>query len=378
MHAMNLFTKFLVSTVLVIFLSGSAIAATTAQGESIRPTEEVSGDAYFSGTNIAIQVPVRGEFFALGETVSLKSAVERSATIAASKVEVTGGVAYNSYIAGGEVILDGEFGHDVFIFASKVTFNENAHVLGDLTVYATEAKFAGKVDGNIRGAVTTATSSAIVEGNVDLAATKLTFTGGAIAGSLRYTSADEFTGKDLVKVTGGIVRSEPVQRVYGGFALINFLSLLLFGCFVLIFLGKQTRMVIFAAYGETWKTYATGLATIVGVPILSVLFFATILGWRVGLLLIAAYMLTMLLAGTFGAVLLGKLVMARIPAFAKISQRKNKDLFAALCIGLLIPTLVSLIPYVGPGIAAVGSFIFLVVPVVGASVKLTTSQSHQL
>ncbi|CAN5132824.1 hypothetical protein BH11PAT4_BH11PAT4_1510 [soil metagenome] len=375
---MNLFTKFLVSTVLVIFLSGSALAATTGQNESISPTEELSGDAYFSGTNIAIQVPVRGEFFAAGETVSLKSPVERSVTIVGSKVEVTGGVAYNSYIAGGEVILDGEFGHDVFIFASKVTLNEGAHVLGDLAIYGTEAKLAGKVDGNITGTVTTVTSSATVEGNVNLTATQLSFTGGTIAGSLRYKSAQELAGKDLVKVTGSIVRDEPIKTVYGGFALINFLSLLLFGCFVLIFLGKQTRMVLFAAYGETWRTYATGLMAIVGIPILSLLFFATILGWRVGLLLIAAYMLAMLLAGTFGAVLLGKLVMARIPSLAKLSQRKNRDLFAALCIGLLIPAVISLVPYVGPTVAALGSFIFLVVPVVGASVRLTISQSHQL
>ena len=377
-YAMKFFTRIFLGFVLATLLTGSVLAATIEQGVTVSPTEEVSGDAYFSATNLVMKVPVRGELFAVGETVNIAKTVGRSAFVAASKAELLGGVAYNSYIAAGEVVLDGEFGQDVFIVASKVTMKDTAHILGNLSVAAGEVVLAGMVDGNVSVSASTLASSAKVAGNVEATVNALTFTGGSVAGSLRYTSPSEFTGKELVKIGGQVTRENPKREPYGGFAVINFFSLLLFGFFILLFLGKQTRLVLHAAYNESWKTYSTGIATILGLPLLSLLFFATILGWRVGLLLIASYALAMLLAGTFGAVLLGKLVMARIPSLTKISQRKNKDLFAALTIGLLIPTLVSLVPYVGPGLAAVGSFVFLVVPVVGASVRLTITQSHHL
>ncbi len=377
-NPMKFFTKVFLSLVLATLLTGSAFAATIEQGVTVSPTEEVSGDAYFSATTLAMKVPVRGELFAVGETVTVAKTVGRSAFVAASKAELLGGVAYNSYVAAGEVVLDGEFGQDVFIVASKVTMKDTAHILGNLSVAAGEVILAGMVDGNVSVSASTIASSAKVTGNVEANVTTLTFTGGSIAGSLHYTSPNEFTGKELVKITGSVTKDTPKKETYGNFAVINFFSLLLFGFFILLFLGKQTRLVLNAAYTESWKTYSTGLATILGLPLLSILFFATILGWRVGLLLMASYALAILLAGTFGAVLLGKLVMARIPSLTKISQRKNKDLFVALTIGLLIPTLVSLIPYIGPGLAAIGSFVFLVVPVVGASVRLTITQSHHL
>lgn len=379
MLAMKSFLILTVAIITSLLVGNSVLAATYQQGDKLTPTEEISGDGYLAGSTIKLRLPVRGELFAAGDTIDLQGETLRSAFLAANSVDISGKVGYNAYVAASDVVVSGEISQDIFIFASDVTFAPSAKVFGNVTIFATKVQLKGKIDGDVLVAASEIMSEAVISGSLKAKANQVSFTGGSIDGKFTYTSPNEAAGRDRVQIAGEVNREVPESRGYGSFLLVNFFSLILFGCFVLLLLAKHVRVVTRSAYGQDWrKNYLAGLLSIFGLPILSLLFFVTLLGWRVGLLVLSVYVSLMLLAAVFAAVLLGKTVMSRVASLAKVSQRRQADLYIALGIGLLIPTLVSLIPYIGMPLASLVGFFFLVVPVVGASVRLGIDQSHNM
>lgn len=360
----------------LIAIAQPASAAVIKGADSLTSNEVISDDAFLAGNTLNIQEAVEGELFAAGQTVSVSGMPGRSIFAAGNTVELTAGSSYNSYLAGSVVKLSGTYKHDIYVFAGDLTIAPGTIIEGELHAFANNVTLAGTIDGDATIEATTLTSDAVIGGSLTGTIRNLTFTGGSIGGDLKYTSKDEATGKALVTVGGMTQRYEPATQGQNNWNIfLDFLATLLFIAFVLLISPRRSRDAQHMLEKGWGRSLAIGAVATIAIPGITLLFFSTIIGWRVAVVMLALYVVLLMVSGVYGMFALGKQVTKSIshPFFR---AQGNWPMFVTAAIGALIVAILTAVP--GVAIFAMLAFwIAFAMPSVGAIVQLITDQHHK-
>lgn len=336
--------RYYLMPLLILFLgvgtaSAAYIKADSTNNSTVSVNNPVTDDVYLAGTNLSLKAPVSGELFAAGRDVVVEQKIERSIFVAANDITIKKGSGYNVYAAGTTVTLNGEYDRDLFIAATNINFADDVVIKGDVRLAGEKINLAGKIGGNVYAYTSTMTSKAEIAGNLEGTYSQLTFTGGSIAGDLKYSSPKSFAGLNEVRIEGKTDRTEiadnasnssgPLNNSFGLF-IFSVISFMILGALLIGFFPKKSEDVVSTMWSSYLHSWVKGFLITLLAPSLIVLAFITGVGWRLGVLEIALYGVLLMAAVVYGRVFLGRLVLRTL-------QSKNSQaLFLELLLGVLI------------------------------------------
>jgi cytoskeletal protein CcmA (bactofilin family) len=339
--------------VLLALTPSPAAAADIRQGDiTIEASETIEDDLYVAGGNIAINGTIHGDLIAAGNNISVDGTVTGDVIAAGATVAIRGQVGGSVRAAGNTVLLDGKVTNDLLVAGNELTILSNGRVGRDAIVGSSTVTISGQIGRDVQAGSTNVKIDGGIGGNVLASVERLQLTDRAtVGGSLKYTSKNEAQIANTSSVKGGIQRQIPdngrAPLVTGPAALVlewlrGLIGLLILGILVVFFFPGFSRRAGEALVHSPWLTLAIGALVLVGLPILSIVFFAVgalIGGWWIGFVVLALFVVVLALSIPVAAVGVGG-------ALLRVARRPVPVWFA-LFIGLIALLLVALIPILG-------------------------------
>ncbi len=348
----------------------SASAAYFQADDQVSVNQPTEGDVYVAGETVTISETVTGDVFAAGASVNITADVAEDLFVAGSAVNVVGNVAGDLRAAGSNLVVSGDVGEELFAAGSLVqltsTVGGDAHLAGAAVIF----------DGTVNGDLTIGSSSAIINGNVSGDVTAYAEeikigTTAKIDGTLTYYAENEMTfeGASIGRVVyGGPAyeqqdKKETAAWMWGlasGIAAIKLLGILLAGLLIGLLWPKTAVVVTERASKKFWVSLLIGFATVVLVPIATVLLFVTLIGWPIAVALIAASFLLCMVTIAYTGVVVGAVTLKLF----KKQQTVPTPTWYNILLGVAILAILALIP-------VIGWFVILLIylAILGSSVK---------
>jgi cytoskeletal protein CcmA (bactofilin family) len=346
--------RLLALVVLILALNPTpAAAADIRQGDvTIGTTETIEDDLYAFGSNIAINGTIHGDLIAAGNNISVDGTVTGDVIAAGQSIAIRGQVGGSVRAAGNTIVLDGKVTSDLLVGGNDLTILSNGRVGRDAIVGATNTTISGQIGRDLQAGSANVKIDGGIGGNVRASVERLQLTDRAtVGGSLKYTSKNEAQIANTSSVKGPIERTTPengrAPLVTGPAALVlewlkGLIGLLILGILVVFFFPGFARRAGEALVHSPWLTLAIGAIVLIGLPILSVVFFAVgalIGGWWIGFVILALFVVVLALSIPVAAVGVGG-------ALLRVARRPV-PVWLALLIGLVALLLVALIPILG-------------------------------
>ncbi|HKC92160.1 MAG TPA: hypothetical protein VKE23_12630, partial [Candidatus Limnocylindria bacterium] len=281
---------------------------------------------------------------------------------AGNVVQIRGQVGGSVRVAASRVVLDGKVTNDFVAAGNELTILGNGKVGRDAILAGADATISGPIGRDLQVGGGNAKIDSAVGGNVKATIERLQITDrGSVGGSLKYTSKNEAQIANASSVKGSIERQAPdngrAPLFTGTAALVvewlkGLIGLLILGILVVFFFPGFSRRAGEALVHSPWMTLAIGVLVLIGLPILSIVFFAVgylIGGWWIGFVVLALFVVALALSIPVAAVGIGG-------ALLRIARRPV-PVWLALLIGLVVLLLIALIPILG-GIVIIGALLF--------------------
>lgn len=332
---------------------GPALAADLRQGSTITvsPGQTIHDDLYAGAGTVDVSGTVDGSLLATGGTITVSGSITRDLMVAGGTVTVSGPVRGSIRVAGGTVTITGPVGEDVVMAGGTLDLGSPARVGRDVVVSGGSATLAGNVGRNVVAGAGSLILRGRIGGNVDASVNELRVDEGSrILGHLTYTSDNQAFVARGATITGAVrhnlpAHPTPAQRFLDGLVswIRTLVGLFALGLILTLLFPRFTDGVTETLRGSPWASLGIGLALLIGLPILGLLVFGVGLfvgGWWLGLAVLGLYALAVAVA-----FVLATLSIARY-AFALLGRPFVHPILALL-VGLVLLTLVGLIPILG-------------------------------
>lgn len=353
----------------LLFVLLDSMATRIEYGNNVSITKPEYGDLYIAGGSVNINAPIYGDLIIAGGTVVINDSVMNDILLAAGKVTFNGYVSDDIRCAGGELNITRNVAGDLVCVGGTITISPGVSV-GNLFISGGNLRIDGTVNGELKGA----SGKLILNGNVlkgvDCRGGDLVING-SIAGKSVLAAPDiilgtnaSFAGDVLYwnkkgsldfkqSIKNGKAIYEPSLRMennrwyYLGAAtvlgLLWYLGTALLMIMFLQYLFSTTiKKAADNAFEESLKSLGYGLLYFIGVPVVAVIAFVTVIGVPIGFMLLFGYIFSIVLATVISSVL----------ASNWLNNRNNyqwsywKLVFAALGLFMLFK-LISLLPFAG-------------------------------
>jgi cytoskeletal protein CcmA (bactofilin family) len=354
--------KFRLSRLLVVLLGitavlalapGPALAADLRQGSAITvpPGQTVRDDLYVGAGTVDVSGTVDGSLLATGGTITMSGTITRDLMVAGGTVTVSGPVRGSIRVAGGNVTVTGPVGEDVVMTGGTLDLGSPAKVGRDVVVSGGSATVAGTVGRNVVAGVGSLILRGSVGGNVDASINELRVEDGArITGNLTYTSDNRAVVAGGATISGAVrhnlpAHPSPAQRFLEGLVswIRTLVGLFALGLILTLLFPRFTEGVTETLRGSPWASLGIGLALLIGVPIIALIAFGIGLfagGWWLGLAALGLYGLAVAAGYVMAALFIARYAFTRL-------GRPHVHPVLALLVGLVVLTLVGLIPVLG-------------------------------
>lgn len=308
--------------ILLLLLAGTAAPALaeTRAGDTVTIGGLVEDDLFAAGARVRVSGAVAGDATIGAGTLDVDGDLEGDGLLAAYRMVLAGGVGDDLRAVAGDLTLGGFVIDHAVIAAGNVTLTPDSAIGGRTWIAAGHLEAGGQVGDDLRVVADTAVISGQVDGNVEITARRIRVAPGAVInGELVWRSEAPPEIAEDAEIMGGVVSAAdvddaanaplpagPVPGIALGLAWFVAALVLLWLRPVLV---SRAAAVFAAAPG---RTLLLGVATLVLAPLGAVVLFVTLLGWLLGLLLLAAFLFALVLAAVLGLLMLVQLVAGRI------------------------------------------------------------------
>jgi len=349
------------------------LGSTVKSGENVTIDEPVEGNLYVAGGEIYTNAAIRGDFVAAGGKIFVRDSIGDEGLVAGGEISIEAPVMGDLRIAGGQVTIRRNIAGDLVVMGGEVRVASEVQIGGDLIMMGGEVDISGSIIGQIRvsagqltfkgdaaGLLNVKGGEIMIDGAVRGPATisaqslKLGSQAGFYA-NVRYWQAEgEMDFGDHLK-EGAKATYDPSLK--SDLAQFDFKDLRrgLFWFSIYRFLAGILLIVLLITFFHTFFSRHAGQLTddmagslgygalyLIGVPVLAVLAFITIIGIPVGFILTAGYSISMALAGALVATVLAY----EVERYLGKNWGKGLMMLAAIGISLLL-RLIGYIPMVG-------------------------------
>lgn len=352
---MKTYIKNFFFVILLIVISASSVsAATLKSGELVvLPKDTVVADDYFAaGETVTVSGTIAGDAYIAGGKVDIEGTVQGDLLVAGGTVTIRGTVEKDVRAAGGEVIVSGIVNGNITVIGGSVTISDGAQLSGNVVGGAGDLKIYAPIAKDIvvgAGELMIANS---VAGDVVAGVGELTLSPNAqVAGNLTYYSDEQIAMAEGAVVSGKVShpqiekveKKETAKNVTGGAVttarVLNIISAFILGMLALRFFPNATAMVESHIQKNPWASMGIGLLALIVTPILMIIFFVTVIGIPIAMVLLFAYFFYIYISKIFVALVLGRTFLGYFKA--KYPQA------AVLAIGLIMYLVITSIPVIG-------------------------------
>lgn len=297
-------------------------------GDEVRIEEEHQGDLYIGAGEIGIVGIVRGDLVCSGGEITVEDTVAGDILCAGGEIEINGFTGDDIRVSGGDVTINGDVAGDIICFSGRLKIAEDVHVGGDIVVFGGEVAIYGSVGGNVLAYAGTVKLKGSVGGNAELRCENVRFDAevsgdmvvqcnkmeigdnASCLGAMRYWTSDGES--DLSDVCDNAIYDEElaytekevdwsVLSALFGFGLFAYLVIfILSGIVLLIFLeyffSEQFEKAAASVRNNFIMSFGYGMLYLIGMPVLILIAFVTIIGLPLGLLGLSIYGITWLFA----------------------------------------------------------------------------------
>lgn len=334
-------------------MPGLTLAAELRTGEQIQvgPQEVIDDDLYAFGRDVNIQGVIRGDLITAAERVDIPGTVEGDVMAATPRLQVPGQVRGSLRSLSGELTVSGPVGEDAMLAGGDVRLAPGAQVGKGLYVASSAVLVQAPVRGELRALAEKLTLAAPVGGNVSAQVDTLQLDDGArIGGDLDYRSEREARVAQGAVVAGSMERLPVEHRQRGSplpgallFWVRWLIGLFALGLLLVLVSPNFARRAPAMLRQQPWLSLGWGTALFVGLPLVAGLVFLVGLligGWWLGLFILALHAMALALCFPVVGMLVGRWLLERL-------HKTEAHLVMALLVGLVLLTLVGLVPVLG-------------------------------
>lgn len=356
----------------VLIMSFHLGMAQMRSGDKVIIDAAVDKDLYVAGGTVMINAPVNGDLVATGGTIVLNDTVAQDLLIAGGNISIDGVVLDDVRCAGGTIQLNGSVQGDFIVVGGKIEIGKDAIILGELLSSGGEVTLDGNVKGNIKNASGKFVLNGVAEQELDIRGGNILINGQVVGktvmaanvielgtnakfdGNVNYWNKDgslDFNNS----IAHGKATYTPELKIengkwhYLGFAslimVVGYLGTALVMMFVIQYLFSVTlRNAADTIKSASLKSLGLGVLFLVSVPVIIVIFFITIVGIPLGMLMLISYLTIILFATVIVSLLISNWINNTYYQLAWGYRRITMTAFAIF----IFLKLASLTPFVGP------------------------------
>ncbi|HID27667.1 MAG TPA: hypothetical protein EYP22_07615 [Methanosarcinales archaeon] len=299
-------------------------------GTVVIPSSQIiDDDLVTAGGNVDIDGTINGDLIVAGGNVKIAGYVNGSVIATGGVLEVTGRVANDIVAMGGTIEINNSVLDNALLAGGTVILGRAGSIGKDLYVGAGIINIAGYVNGNasLNSEHLIVQPSAKIQGNLEYTSEKIiTIPEGVVEGTTRHI---------LPKPkTEGLYKLGIFLKVIGFFAIV------LIGILLTKLAPRNMMQIADTMRKSFWKCMGIGVVCLIVIPIISLILMITLIGFPLGLIILALYIIAIYLAKIFVGLLLGQTILEKI-------KKPSTSLIHPLVIGILLLTLLASIPYIG-------------------------------
>ena len=376
-------SHFILFNVLVVSLLAFNCKGTEFRGSGDERVLLASGDIhngwYFAGSGeVDVDGTVNGDAFIAGGVVNVRGTVNGLLVVAGGQVNVTGTVTDRIISVGGTVRLSGKTEKSVFAGGGSVIIERGATIGEYLMAGGSDVQVRGVVERDAKIGATALRLTGVIKGNLDAGVENFaTEEGSTVGGNLTVAAKDSgnihiVPGTVLGQVHLKAGREVPAPRFLGltkgrlALRIIFFLSLCATALVFSFLFPRQLASVGTIINGRPGESVLVGLATLLLVPLVTLVLFLTVVGIPLGVFLFLYLCWLAFLSQMALGILLGYKVFG-------FDGKTGWGLFGPIALGILAVFVCTFIPFVNVVLIA-GGLIFGV----GALAIITQEQSRIL
>lgn len=303
--------------------------------EDVEFDEDLVGDVYVAGGNVVVNGNITGDLL-----------------VAGGNVTINGEVSEDVRMAGGDVTINGLVGKNLTAVGGNVQFGPDSQVLGSAVVGAGNVVFDGLIDGNVfvgAGEMSTAGQfGASISGGTGKLVVK---NNTVIQGDVNIRTDDEFTFEEGAIVEGRRdirivedheqeIESTPVADMIGR-TIFSILTIMAGGAMLLKFLPQFIGTAVAKAEANIFPTMGWGFIKLFVTPFVVIILMLTVIGIPIAAIFGLLYIVAIIMSGWFTSYLIGSQVIR----FS--SEKLFTNTYLQLLIGAIVLAVASRVPVFG-------------------------------
>ncbi|HET9411891.1 MAG TPA: hypothetical protein VFO38_03525 [Candidatus Saccharimonadales bacterium] len=316
---------------------------------SLAAGDSTNNSLYIAGNTVTVAGTVKGDLFCAGQNVNITGTVEGDVICAGQIVHIDGNVMGDVRVAGVDVEVAASVGGSATVFAENINVKQDSKIGRDFTFASSRTVVDGSVGRDILGNAVAMRLAGNVGRNVDGEFSTLNLDSKLIVqGNLTYSGSTPATMADGAVVQGETKYTQTTDNgpanktaamIWGAFY--GLIAMFMIGV-AAIALAPRGFDAVAAVFRKRPIASATGgAASILLVPALIVLLFASLFGLPLAIIL--ALMLTICLIGALAVAGygLGWVIVE------KLHWPSRGRRVVSLFLGLLVLSLLGLVPFIG-------------------------------
>jgi len=281
--------------------------ADTRLADSVVIANAIDDDLYAAGGEVRIEGSVAGTAALAAGSIEISGDIEGDVILAGGRINLDGGVGDDLRAAGGTVQVTGFVTDQATIAGGTVTVGPGSAIGGRTWLAGGDVEVAGQIGADLHVAGGTVVISGRVAGDVEVTARELRVESGAvILGNLIWRGELAPLIAEDAQILGEVRSSgqddPPPESDAAGWAAGLALAV---AALVLWWLAPRLAERAAVVFREApGRTLVLGAASVVLTPITVLFLFVTVLGWLLGLVVLAGYLFALLLSGLVGLLIL--------------------------------------------------------------------------
>ncbi len=344
---------FLIAMLVMVFAAVPALAADIRSGDivTVASGEVIHEDLYVAGSDIIIDGTINGDLWAAGQTITVNGTVNGSVVAASQTVNIVGEVTHAVRAVGETLNISGNVHGDLLVGGSELNIASTARVGGDLLFGAATVKINGLIEGDIGGGGSGIILTNGVGGDIEVMVESLTVASTAdIQGNLTYTSEQPADIQSGAQIGGTTTHRLPEVRETAKatpffgivWQVIAFLMMLVIGLVIILVAPRRTKSIADSIRNKPWPSLGWGALILFVTPLAAIVVCITVIGIPLGLIGLTLWGIAIYLSQIPVGLFIGRWI---IGYFREVETKGI--LVGAFTSGLLILSLLRLIPYLG-------------------------------
>ena len=342
--------------VVVLLLPLGGYAATLQADESVNVSISPAGNAYLAGTEVRVDAPLPGDLLAAAGQLHISASVLGDVLGVGGTVTVAAPITGDARVVGGRVHIDSDVGGELALFGGSIIVTGAVHEVraaggtvelrsgatGPVDIYGGSVVLGGEFNGNVRVFASDHLSLAegtIIHGTLDYNAPQEA----GIPPSALIDGGTNYVGSSSFLPTAEEARTFAIAGLGIFFAVRLAAAMLAAGLIAGLF-PVFARRVVEETLTRSIRHFVLrallGLCVFVVTPFLLLLLVVSFVGIGIAALLGALYVLLLLLAYLYAAVLVGSAVMRTV-------MKRQDVTWKGAVLGMGILGIIGLAPFLG-------------------------------